>query len=35
VLRDPSPVALRLLELTRTTSAFEIANGRAEVRRAG
>jgi anti-anti-sigma factor len=35
VLRDPSPVARRLLELTGTTSAFEIAGGPAEVRRAG
>jgi anti-sigma B factor antagonist len=35
VLRDPSPVALRLLELTGTTSAFQIAGGPAEIRRAG
>jgi anti-sigma B factor antagonist len=35
VLRDPSPVALRLLELTRMTPVFEIAGGPAEVRRAG
>jgi anti-sigma B factor antagonist len=35
VLRDPSPVVLRLLELTRMTHAFEIATGSAQVRRAG
>jgi anti-sigma B factor antagonist len=35
VLRDPSPAALRLLELTRMTFAFEIVTGPAEVRRAG
>ena len=35
VLRDPSPVALRLLELTGMTHAFEIVTGSAEVRRAG
>ena len=35
VLRDPSPVVLRVLELTGTTHAFPIATGSAEVRRAG
>jgi anti-sigma B factor antagonist len=35
VLRDPSPAALRLLELTRMTRSFEIQSGPAEVRRAG
>jgi anti-sigma B factor antagonist len=35
VLRDPSPVVVRLLELTRMTLAFEIVPGPAEVRRAG
>jgi hypothetical protein len=35
VLRDPSPPALRLLELTRMTPAFEIVTGPTEVRRAG
>ena len=35
VLRDPSPVALRLLQLTGTTSAFAITGSPAEVRRAG
>lgn len=33
-LRDPSPVALRLLELTPLTPAFEVTTAR-EVRRAG
>jgi anti-sigma B factor antagonist len=35
VLRDPSPAALRLLELTRTMQTFEIQTGPGEVRRAG
>jgi anti-sigma B factor antagonist len=35
VLRDPSPVALRLLELTSMTLTFEIVFSRPEVRRAG
>jgi anti-sigma B factor antagonist len=35
VLRDPSPIVLRLLELTEMTQAFEIATGPAQVRRAG
>jgi anti-anti-sigma factor len=35
VLRDPSAVVVRLLELSGTEYAFEIATGRAEVRRAG
>jgi anti-sigma B factor antagonist len=35
VLRDPSPAALRLLELTRMTLTFEIAVSQPEVRRAG
>jgi anti-anti-sigma factor len=35
VLRDPSPPALRLLELTRMTLPFEIVTGPTEVRRAG
>jgi anti-sigma B factor antagonist len=34
VLRDPSPVVLRLLELTRPVPAFETTTAR-EVRRAG
>lgn len=35
VLRDPSPVVVRLLELSGTEHTFEIAAGPAEVRRAG
>ncbi len=35
VLRDPSPPALRLLELTRATHAFEVVTGHPEVCRAG
>ena len=35
VLRDPSPVVVRLLELSGTEHTFEIATGPAEVRRAG
>jgi len=35
VLRDPSPVVVRLLELSGTEYAFEIATGPADVRRAG
>jgi anti-sigma B factor antagonist len=35
VLRDPSPVVVRLLELTGMTNAFEIATGPGQVRRAG
>jgi anti-sigma B factor antagonist len=35
VLRDPSPVVLRLLELTRMALSFEIVTGQPEVRRAG
>jgi anti-sigma B factor antagonist len=35
VLRDPSPAALRLLELTRMRTAFEIEAGPTQVRRAG
>jgi anti-sigma B factor antagonist len=35
VLRDPSPAALRLLELTRMSLTFEIVAGQPEVRRAG
>jgi anti-anti-sigma factor len=35
VVRDPSPVVVRLLELSGTEHAFEIATGSAEVRRAG
>lgn len=35
VVRDPSPVVVRLLELSGTEHAFEIVTGPAEVRRAG
>ena len=35
VLRDPSPAVVRLLELSGTEYAFEIATGPADVRRAG
>ena len=35
VLRDPSPVVVRLLELTDLTHIFEISTGPDEVRRAG
>ncbi len=35
LLRDPSPVVVRLLEVAGMTRAFEIATGPAEVRRAG
>jgi anti-sigma B factor antagonist len=35
VLRDPRAVVVRLLELSGTEYAFEIATGPAEVRRAG
>jgi anti-anti-sigma factor len=35
VLRDPSPVVVRLLELSGTEYGFEIATGPADVRRAG
>jgi hypothetical protein len=35
VVRDPSPVVVRLLELSTTERAFEIVTGPAEVRRAG
>ena len=34
-VRDPSPVVVRLLELSGTEHAFEIVTGPAEVRRAG
>lgn len=35
VLRDPSPVVVRLLALSGTEHTFEIATGPADVRRAG
>ena len=35
VLRDPSPVVVRLLELSGMEYTFEIATGPADVRRAG
>jgi len=35
LLRDPSPVVVRLLELSGTEHGFEIATGPAQVRRAG
>jgi anti-anti-sigma factor len=35
VLRDPSPIALRLLELTGMAHFFEIVTGHPAVRRAG
>ena len=35
VVRDPSPAAVRLLELSGTQQAFEIVTGTTEVRRAG
>lgn len=35
VLRDPSPVVVRLLELSATEHSFEIVTGSPEVRQAG